>query len=99
MTGSAAPPPAAGVLLFSCLGRGRALFNEANYDSRMAHISTGVPVAGVFCNGEIGPVHGSREIPPVSGWLPALYVSPWPVSAKTSSELSLPSVHGVRFYC
>ena len=62
MTGSAAPPPAAGVLLFSCLGRGRALFNEANYDSRMAHISTGVPVAGVFCNGEIGPVHGSSRL-------------------------------------
>jgi small ligand-binding sensory domain FIST len=47
MTGAAAAPPAAGVLLFSCLGRGRALFNEANFDSRMAHISTGVPVAGV----------------------------------------------------
>jgi len=44
--GGSSTPPAAGVLLFSCLGRGRALFNEANYDSRMAHISTGVPVAG-----------------------------------------------------
>lgn len=62
MTGAAAAPPAAGVLLFSCLGRGRALFNEANFDSRMAHISTGVPVAGVFCNGEIGPVLGSSRL-------------------------------------
>ena len=50
------------MLLFSCLGRGRALFNEANFDSRMAHISTGVPVAGVFCNGEIGPVLGSSRL-------------------------------------
>ena len=49
-------PPAAGVLLFACVGRGRQLFNQANFDSRSAYLSTGVSVAGVFCDGEIGPL-------------------------------------------
>ncbi|KAJ1467019.1 hypothetical protein T484DRAFT_1859969 [Baffinella frigidus] len=31
---------------------------SANFDSRSAYLSTGVPVAGVFCDGEIGPLAG-----------------------------------------
>jgi len=58
MMGGSGKPPAAGLMMFACVGRGRGLFGEANYDSRMAYLSTGVPVAGVFCSGEIGPVSG-----------------------------------------
>lgn len=58
MMSGAPKPPAAGLMMFACVGRGRGLFGEANYDSRMAYYSTGVPVAGIFCNGEVGPVSG-----------------------------------------
>ncbi|GAB4495306.1 MAG: FIST C-terminal domain-containing protein [Anaerolineales bacterium] len=52
--------PVDGALLFSCNGRGARLFAKANQDVRTFHQSVGehVPVAGFFCAGEIGPVHG-----------------------------------------
>jgi len=50
---------AAGALLFSCLGRGEGLFGEADHDSRAFERALGpLPLAGFFCNGEIGPVEG-----------------------------------------
>jgi small ligand-binding sensory domain FIST len=56
---TAGGPAAAGALLFSCLGRGRHLYGEADHDSRVfaRHLGS-VPLAGFFCNGEIGPVEG-----------------------------------------
>lgn len=55
-------PPAAG-LLFTCKGRGRELFGRPNHDSRaVAKVFRGLPVAGMFCNGEIGPA-GRHGIP------------------------------------
>jgi small ligand-binding sensory domain FIST len=55
--------PAAGALLFSCLGRGAQLYGEANHDSRVFHRFAGeVPLGGFFCNGEIGPVHGQTYL-------------------------------------
>ncbi len=51
----AAPP--AGALLFSCLGRGAALYGEPDHDTAALRRHLGdVPVGGFFCNGEIGPV-------------------------------------------
>ena len=48
---------AIGALMFACLGRGEALYNEPNYDSRMFREHLGrMPMAGFFCSGEIGPV-------------------------------------------
>lgn len=56
-------PRPAGSLLFSCLGRGAALYQAPNYESRcFADIIGGVPPAGFFCNGEIGPVGGSTYV-------------------------------------
>jgi small ligand-binding sensory domain FIST len=50
---------AAGALLFSCLGRGRGLFGAPDHDSRAFARALGpLPLAGFFCNGEIGPVEG-----------------------------------------
>jgi small ligand-binding sensory domain FIST len=52
-------PGAAGALLFSCLGRGRGLFGEADHDSRAFQRALGpLPLTGFFGNGEIGPVEG-----------------------------------------
>ena len=48
---------ASGALLFSCLGRGKYLYGEANHDTNMFHNKLGeIPLGGFFCNGEIGPV-------------------------------------------
>jgi small ligand-binding sensory domain FIST len=52
--------PPAGALLFSCTGRGRHLYGEPDHDTRLFHEHIGpVPMGGFFCNGEIGPVHGT----------------------------------------
>ncbi len=48
-----------GALLCSCNGRGVGLFGEPHHDATSLARSLGdVPVAGLFCNGEIGPVGG-----------------------------------------
>jgi small ligand-binding sensory domain FIST len=45
------------VLLFSCVGRGRNLFGVLNHDpSVIAEHLGDLPLAGFFCNGEIGPI-------------------------------------------
>jgi small ligand-binding sensory domain FIST len=52
-------PAPEGALLFSCVGRGRLLFNTTDHDSRLFRTALGdVPLGGFFGNGEIGPVHG-----------------------------------------
>lgn len=48
--------PAAGGLLFTCNGRGQALFGEADHDLRRVTEQLRAPVAGAFCAGELGPV-------------------------------------------
>jgi small ligand-binding sensory domain FIST len=56
-------PAPAGALLFSCLGRGEALFGEAGHDTRCFREAVApVPIGGFFCNGEIGPVGGSTYL-------------------------------------
>lgn len=51
--------PPAGALLFSCLGRGTGLYGEPDHDSQLIRTQLGeLPIAGFFCNGEIGPVGG-----------------------------------------
>ncbi len=56
---SQAPNEAEGAILFSCLGRGAGLYGEPNHDSDLLRQRLGaVPIAGFFCNGEIGPVQG-----------------------------------------
>jgi small ligand-binding sensory domain FIST len=46
-----------GALLCACNGRGVGLFGEPNHDAqKLSELMNNVPVAGFFCNGEIGPV-------------------------------------------
>jgi small ligand-binding sensory domain FIST len=53
----------AGALMFSCLGRGKRFYQEPDFDSRtFADVFGPVPLAGFFCNGEIGPVGGATCI-------------------------------------
>jgi small ligand-binding sensory domain FIST len=54
-----APRPPDAVLLFSCLGRGLRLYGTPDHDTGLLRAALGdVPIAGFFCNGEIGPVRG-----------------------------------------
>jgi small ligand-binding sensory domain FIST len=53
--------PVAGVLLFSCNGRGQAMFGQPSHDIGAVKRAFGnVPVAGFFAAGEFGPV-GDRN--------------------------------------
>ena len=46
-----------GALLFQCLGRGAHLYGRPDHDTSMFREKvSGMPLAGFFCNGEIGPV-------------------------------------------
>ena len=48
-----------GALLFSCNGRGTRMFTSPHHDaSAIAEELDRIPAAGLFCNGEIGPVGG-----------------------------------------
>ncbi len=52
---------AAGALLFTCTGRGTRLFPEPDHDTGLlAKILGPIPVAGFFCDGELGPVGGQN---------------------------------------
>ncbi len=47
----------ASALLFQCLGRGQYLFGQPDHDTGLFRdMVAPVPLAGFFCNGEIGPV-------------------------------------------
>lgn len=51
------------LLLFACLGRGKGLYGEPDGDVSVAREVFGsVPIAGAFCNGEIGPIGGSTHL-------------------------------------
>ncbi|MCB9914658.1 MAG: FIST C-terminal domain-containing protein [Planctomycetes bacterium] len=64
----AGPPPSdpreAGVLLFTCNGRGAHMFVEPDHDVRRvkAQLGDDVPTAGFFAMGEIGPVGGRNHL-------------------------------------
>ena len=50
---------AVGGLLFACNGRGIGLFGQPDHDAQAVTNHLGeIPLAGFFCNGEIGPVAG-----------------------------------------
>nr|MBA2625504.1 FIST C-terminal domain-containing protein [Acidimicrobiia bacterium] len=53
-----APATADGALLFTCNGRGTALFAEPDHDARVVTEALRAPVAGMSCAGELGPVGG-----------------------------------------
>ena len=53
----------AGALLFQCLGRGEHLYGRPDHDADMFREKVGdIPLAGFFCNGEIGQVGGSTYL-------------------------------------
>jgi small ligand-binding sensory domain FIST len=56
------PEPLA-ALLFACLGRGRGLYGGPDGDVSLCREAfASVPISGVFCNGEIGPLGGATHL-------------------------------------
>jgi small ligand-binding sensory domain FIST len=54
---------AGGALVFTCNGRGTNMFPAPNHDADVLADALGdIPVAGLFCNGEIGPVGGRAHM-------------------------------------
>ena len=52
-----------GALLFTCNGRGRRMFGVADHDaSTIGHLLGGIPLAGFFAGGEIGPIAGRNAM-------------------------------------
>lgn len=53
--------PPAGALLFTCTGRGSRMFPGPDHDAGLLTELLGqIPVAGFFCDGELGPVGGQN---------------------------------------
>lgn len=53
--------PPAGALLFTCTGRGSQMFPGPDHDAGLlAELLGQLPVAGFFCDGELGPVGGQN---------------------------------------
>lgn len=70
--------PLKGALLFSCNGRGRRFFAEPNHDiTALQRQAEGIPVAGFFAAGEIGPVGGKNFIHGYTASV-ALFAEPLP---------------------
>ena len=52
-----------GALLFTCNGRGRRMFGVADHDaSTIEDLLGGIPLAGFFAAGEIGPIAGRNAL-------------------------------------
>ena len=51
--------PVRGAMLFSCISRGQALYGQPDHDTQVVREYFGqVPLGGLFCHGEFGPVAG-----------------------------------------
>lgn len=61
--GATGDAPVGGGLLFSCTGRGAALFGDADHDARVVRDELAVQgLAGFFAAGELGPVGGRNGL-------------------------------------
>ena len=57
------PGRPAGALLFTCNGRGRQMFGVADHDAAIIQdLLGGIPLAGFFAAGEIGPIAGRNAL-------------------------------------
>ncbi|HEX2180609.1 MAG TPA: FIST N-terminal domain-containing protein [Actinomycetota bacterium] len=72
-----------GALLFTCNGRGANLFGAPDHDvSALRDHVPGMPVAGMFCGGEIGPIGGKNFLHGYTASV-ALFLDPFPAREET----------------
>ncbi len=73
-----------GSVLCACNGRGQGLFGTPHHDAAAVAEALGpIPTAGLFCNGEIGPVGGSNYLHGFTASI-ALLTAPGPDEAPPS---------------
>jgi len=76
-----------GALLFTCNGRGRRMFGVADHDaSTIGDLLDGIPLAGFFAAGEIGPIAGRNAVHGFTASL-ALFTDdarPWRLSRRAA---------------
>ncbi|MEB3264646.1 MAG: FIST N-terminal domain-containing protein [Synechococcus sp.] len=78
------PQPLA-ALVFACLGRGQGLYGRPDGDVSLCRAAFAqVPIAGAFCNGEIGPVGGTTHLHGYTASLGFLVPSPTPAAPEES---------------
>ena len=52
-----------GAFCFACVGRGQGLYGEPDVDSSLCRTAyPELPIGGLFCSGEIGPIHGVTHL-------------------------------------
>jgi small ligand-binding sensory domain FIST len=76
-------------LMFTCTGRGQSFFGQPGHDTRMLEQLLGPhPSAGLFCNGEIGPVGGRAYAHGYTTTLALLYAkeAPPPAAQPTANS-------------
>ena len=55
--------PPLGAFCFACVGRGRGLYGEPDVDSGLCQNTyPELPIGGLFCSGEIGPIQGVTHL-------------------------------------
>ncbi|MEZ5115256.1 MAG: FIST N-terminal domain-containing protein [Candidatus Nanopelagicales bacterium] len=87
------PSGLAGALLVSCNGRGRSMFPTADHDvAEVRRVLGGVPVAGFFAAGEIGPVGGRTHL---HGFTASMLAFPSGERPPGHIEAARPSVAGM----
>jgi small ligand-binding sensory domain FIST len=64
-----------GALMFTCNGRGSRLFGVPDHDAGIVHRTLDVPLAGMFCAGELGPVGGRNFLHGFTASLALFYES------------------------
>jgi small ligand-binding sensory domain FIST len=71
--------PVEGALLFSCNGRGTALFSSSDHDvTTVRNVLGAAPVSGFFAAGEVGPVGGRNHLHSLSASILAFGSPPHP---------------------
>jgi small ligand-binding sensory domain FIST len=60
---AAGDPEPLAALLFACLGRGKGLYGSADGDVTLCREAfASLPIGGMFCGGEIGPLGGTTHL-------------------------------------
>jgi small ligand-binding sensory domain FIST len=64
LTRAGASEPARAALVFTCNGRGAHLFGHPHHDASAVQevLGPSIPLAGMFCAGEIGPLNGRNHL-------------------------------------
>ncbi|MGD9794072.1 MAG: FIST C-terminal domain-containing protein [Acidimicrobiia bacterium] len=64
LTRAGAAQPARAALVFTCNGRGAHLFGHPHHDASAVQevLGPSIPLAGMFCAGEIGPLNGRNHL-------------------------------------